>query len=88
MLGELENYEGEIRINGRIFYISQKPWIFPSTIRQNILFGNKYNKEKFDRIVELCGLVSDLESLPSGENTLTDEKGSNLTADQKVRISL
>ena len=56
MLGELEKYTGEVTSNGKIYYISQEPWIFPASLKQNILFGMPYVKEKFDKIVEVCSL--------------------------------
>lgn len=56
LLGELENYTGKIDVKGKIAYIAQQPWIFTASIRQNILFGNAYDKEKFDRVVKACSL--------------------------------
>jgi len=56
LIGELENYEGKIDVKGKIAYISQQPWIFTASIKQNILFGNEFNKEKFDKVVEVCSL--------------------------------
>jgi ATP-binding cassette subfamily C (CFTR/MRP) protein 4 len=56
MIGELENYSGRVSIGGKIYYISQQSWIFPATLRQNIIFGNPYDKEKFDKVVEACSL--------------------------------
>lgn len=56
MLGELENYTGSIKVGGKIFYISQQAWVFTASVKQNILFGNVYIKEKFDRVVEACCL--------------------------------
>jgi ABC-type transport system involved in cytochrome bd biosynthesis fused ATPase/permease subunit len=56
MLGELENYTGSISVGGKIFYISQQAWIFPASLKQNILFGMPYNKIKFEKVVEVCSL--------------------------------
>ena len=56
MLGELENFTGRISSRGKIFYIAQQPWVFTSSIRQNILFGMEYDKDKFDKICEVCSL--------------------------------
>jgi ABC-type transport system involved in cytochrome bd biosynthesis fused ATPase/permease subunit len=56
MLGELEDYKGSVSVGAKIYYISQQAWIFPASIRQNILFGMPYVKEKFDKVVETCSL--------------------------------
>jgi ABC-type multidrug transport system fused ATPase/permease subunit len=56
ILGEVPSINGNIKIDGSIFYVPNKPWIFPSTIKQNILFGKEYSKEKFDEIIEICAL--------------------------------
>ena len=56
IISELENYTGRVSTNGKIFYVPQQPWIFTSSIKQNILFGKKYVKEKFDKVVEACSL--------------------------------
>jgi ATP-binding cassette subfamily C (CFTR/MRP) protein 4 len=56
MLGELENYTGTVGFGGKMFYISQQAWIFPATLKQNILFGMPYIKEKFENVIEVCSL--------------------------------
>ena len=56
LLGEILPINGNIKLNGSIFYVSQEPWIFPSTIKQNILFGKEYSKEKFNKIIKICAL--------------------------------
>nr|QUF59454.1 ATP-binding cassette transporter Abcc4-1 [Brachionus angularis] len=88
ILGELEKYTGKIYSNGKIFYLTQQPWLFTASIKQNITFGSEYVKEKFDKIVEVCSLKKDLELLTYGENTLVGEKGINLSGGQRARICL
>nr|QNH67884.1 ATP-binding cassette transporter subfamily C member 4 X1 [Brachionus rotundiformis] len=88
MVGELENYSGKIFKNGKMFYLTQQPWVFTASIRQNITFGMPYVKEKFDKIVDVCSLKKDLELLTYGEQTLVGEKGINLSGGQRARICL
>ena len=88
LIGELENYSGRIDVRGQVAYISQKPWIFNASIKQNILFGSEYDEEKFDKIVLICSLKKDIEMLPFGKDTLAVEKGSNLSGGQRARISI
>jgi ABC-type multidrug transport system fused ATPase/permease subunit len=56
LLGEMPNIKNEAYMNGKVFYVSQEPWIFSATIKQNIIFGKPYNKIKFNEIVEVCAL--------------------------------
>jgi ATP-binding cassette subfamily C (CFTR/MRP) protein 4 len=56
LLGEMPSINGNVKINGSLFYVTQEPWIFSSTIKQNILFGKEYAKEKFDKIIKICAL--------------------------------
>jgi ATP-binding cassette subfamily C (CFTR/MRP) protein 4 len=65
ILQEIPNTTGDIKVNGNVFYVSQEPWIFSGTVRQNITFGKEYEREKFDRIIDACALraVGFLESL-------------------------
>jgi ATP-binding cassette subfamily C (CFTR/MRP) protein 4 len=88
ILGELEKFEGSVSVNGKVFYVSQEPWIFPASIKQNILFGNEYNEEKFKEIVEVCSLRKDLAQMAFGEKTIIGEKGINLSGGQRARICM
>ncbi len=88
LLGEMPSIRGDVEMSGSVFYVSQEPWIFSSTIAKNILFGKQYDKEKFDRIIELCALKEDLESLADAEQTFVGDKGVNLSGGQRARISL
>jgi ATP-binding cassette subfamily C (CFTR/MRP) protein 4 len=89
LLGEIPNIkDGAIDMNGSVFYVSQEPWVFSATIKENILFGKEYNKAKFDKIVDVCSLIEDLKILPAGHDTFIGEKGANLSGGQRARISL
>ena len=59
-----------------------------STIKNNILFFNKFEKEKYDKILQLTELIYDIKTLEGGDNTKIGEKGINLSGGQKARISL
>ena len=59
--------------------VQQTPWIQNKSIRDNILFGEEYDKEKYDEIIKICQLKRDLEILPYGDLTEIGEKGINLS---------
>lgn len=50
ILGELPIQDGHIVINGSISYAGDKPWLFPGTIRNNILFGQIFDKKQYDKV--------------------------------------
>lgn len=76
------------QISGSVAYVSQDPWLFPGTIRQNILFGTPFNANKYQKVIQLCALSSDLENLPKHDDTVVIDKGLNLSKGQQARINL
>lgn len=54
-----------------------------ATLRDNITFGLLYEKEKFDHVIKICQLESDLANFPAGELTEIGERGINLSGGQK-----
>ena len=73
---------------GNIAYCPQAPWILNGTIKDNILFGHKYDSEFYRKTIVACQLVADFQSLELGDKTLVGEKGISLSGGQKARISL
>ena len=57
LLNELIVHRGSVKINGRIAYSAQQPWIFPGTVRQNILFGRPFKKEFYEKVIMACALA-------------------------------
>ena len=56
ILGELPIQSGSIRAQGKIAYVSQHPWIFSGSLRQNILFGESFEKARYDKIIRISAL--------------------------------
>ncbi len=46
VMGEMARLSGQIRIRGQLALVSQQAWIFGGTLRENILFGAPFNREK------------------------------------------
>eukprot|EP00644_Phytophthora_capsici_P009565 jgi/Phyca11/107147/e_gw1.13.595.1 len=88
LLGEMEKMNGKVSVNGRVAYYSQQPWIQNMTIRENILFGQTFDHNKYQNVLDACGLLPDLQQFPSGDATEIGQKGINLSGGQKARVSL
>ncbi|KAL9698307.1 hypothetical protein quinque_001748 [Culex quinquefasciatus] len=88
ILKELPVESGSIVSKGKHAYVSQEPWVFAGTVRQNILFGQPMEKERYDAVVQACALVRDFEQLPHADKTIIGERGAALSGGQKARISL
>lgn len=53
ILGELPIQDGQIVINGSISYAGETPWLFSGTIRNNILFGQTFDKDYYDKVIKI-----------------------------------
>ncbi|XP_032086464.1 multidrug resistance-associated protein 1-like isoform X2 [Thamnophis elegans] len=88
LLGEMEKQEGHVSLKGSVAFVPQQAWIQNATLMENILFGRELNGGLYQRVVEACALLPDLELFPSGDQTEIGEKGVNLSGGQKQRVSL
>ena len=88
IVGELETRQGKIVTSAKTAYVPQIPWLFSGTIRENIVFGETYDHEKFSKIVEACALKEDLERFPSGDLSFVGERGITLSGGQRARVGL
>ncbi|XP_071557607.1 probable multidrug resistance-associated protein lethal(2)03659 [Temnothorax nylanderi] len=88
ILKELRLQEGSIQVNGKIAYASQEPWLFAGSVRQNILFGQKMDQIRYDRVTKVCQLKRDFSLLPYGDKTIVGERGISLSGGQRARINL
>ena len=72
-----------------IGYVSQEPFLFSTSIRSNIALGRENASDsEIEKIVEIAGMTSDLESFPEHLETMIGEKGVTLSGGQKQRIAL
>ncbi|GJN26595.1 hypothetical protein PR202_gb14539 [Eleusine coracana subsp. coracana] len=88
ILGEMPKLDGTVRVSGTKAYVPQTAWILSGNIRDNILFGNSYDKEKYEKIIKACALNKDLELFANGDLTEIGERGINMSGGQKQRIQI
>ena len=56
LLGELQPVGGSVEVSGSLSYASQEAWVFSGTLRDNILFGQPYEQDWYNFVVEVCAL--------------------------------
>ncbi|KAL4446519.1 hypothetical protein ABPG74_001260 [Tetrahymena malaccensis] len=88
ILKEVPKFRGSFAFKGRLAYVEQEPYIFSSSVRDNILFGKKYKESFYNQVVEVCNLIDDFKLLTNGDLTEIGERGINISGGQKARISL
>jgi|GEM_PF-2716542 len=70
----------------KIAYITQDPFIFSSTIGENIRLGRDFGN--IDQVIDICDLKSLIVDMPKGLNTYVGERGMQLSGGQKQRIAI
>ncbi|KEP50340.1 multidrug resistance-associated ABC transporter [Rhizoctonia solani 123E] len=101
LLGEMDCVKGEVylpkeptRLNEKtgfpttISYCAQQPWLEHKSIKDNILFGSPYDKERYEATLNCCALLPDLAIFEDGDETEIGEKGVSLSGGQKARVAL
>ena len=88
LLGEVEQTAGRTAVGGKLSYVPQTAFIINATLRENVLFGRRYDAERYKATITACALDSDIALLPNGDLTEIGERGINLSGGQKQRISI
>ncbi|POM74277.1 Multidrug resistance protein ABC Superfamily [Phytophthora palmivora] len=88
ILGGMPRTSGMLEIGGRVAYVSQDTWIRNATLRDNILFEQDFNAERYAQVLEASQLAMDLKALPNGDSTEIGERGINLSGGQKARVAI
>ncbi|KAL4866504.1 hypothetical protein BDV12DRAFT_210434 [Aspergillus spectabilis] len=70
-----------------IAYVAQNPWMENASIKENILFGLPYDRQRYRQTLFASGLEKDMTILPDGDLTDIGANGINLSGGQRWRIS-
>ena len=73
----------------RIAYVRQDPFIFDTTLRQNLLMANPEASEReLDRVATIAQVTEFLDDLPDGFDTELGDDGVRLSGGQRQRVAL
>jgi ATP-binding cassette subfamily B protein AbcA/BmrA len=101
ILGVLQPSSGVVLIGGmnanefvrrsrNIGYVSEDPYLFLGTIRENLLYGaeRKVDDTEIYRILQSVGMRGDVLDMPRGLDMALRENGEGLSSGQKQRLAL
>jgi ABC-type multidrug transport system fused ATPase/permease subunit len=86
LIDEIQKYKGTVRVTGSVAYVSQTAWILNQSIRDNILFGQKFDEDRYKLVIQACDLNTDFNYLADGDQTLVGARGISLSGGQKSRL--
>ena len=88
LLGNLYKISGDVTVRGSVAYVAQSAWVMNASVKDNILFGHRWDQQFYEQTVEACALSEDFSSLPDGDRTEVGERGISLSGGQKARLTL
>ncbi|KAI8074767.1 phosphatidyl serine synthase-domain-containing protein [Gongronella butleri] len=71
-----------------IAYVAQTAWLQNLSIRDNILFGQPFDPERYARVLYMTALTRDLDIMEHNDRTQVGEKGISLSGGQKQRVAI
>ncbi|XP_069777327.1 ATP-binding cassette sub-family C member 8-like isoform X2 [Narcine bancroftii] len=91
ILGEMIHVSGHVlwgSADQPVAYSAQAAWLKNASLQDNIMFGERFDEERLQTVIDACALQPDIAILPAGQLTEIGEKGINLSGGQKQRISI
>jgi ATP-binding cassette, subfamily B, bacterial PglK len=99
LMGFLKPDSGKLKINGQevssvanfrksFSYISENSFIINDTIKNNIVFYEKYDESKFIKICNICNIDKFINDFQYGYDTQIGEDINNLSSGQRQRVCI
>lgn len=88
-IGEKKPHEFGDHIYNVISVLNQKPYLFATTVENNIRLGNKEaTAEEVEQVIKQVKLDQYIQSLPKGIETQMEESGQRFSGGERQRIAL
>ena len=90
ILGEMEKTQGSVEFAtaARVSFCSQQAWLGNCSLKDNIVYTNSLDEDRYQHVLDLVSLRQDLRELPNGDRTEIGERGINLSGGQKARVAI
>ena len=75
-------------VRSRIGFVSQEPFLFYGTIRDNVAYARDAEESEILNALELAGASEFISQLSNGLDTMVGDRGVMLSGGQRARISL
>lgn len=70
-------------------FVTQEPFVFSDTIRNNVLFGRRgVSQEDLEAVLHAAGLFEEVMAFEEGLNTMLGERGITLSGGQRQRLTI
>jgi len=71
-----------------VAFAAQDVMLITASIRENILFGNRFDEVLYNRVLSACAFSADVALMPQADHTEVDQGGTTLSGGQKARIGI
>lgn len=101
LTGKLTDYKGSVTLSGRelaafagpsmrdhVLHVDQAPYLFNTTIEENILLDEKFSAEEIAAAIDAAALTDVIAGLPLGLKTPVGDGGRLLSGGQRQRVAL
>ena len=75
-------------IRARIGFVSQDPFLFYGTIRENVAYARDSTEDEISHALDMAGAAEFVSELPNGMDTMVGDRGVMLSGGQRARVSL